>query len=132
MQQAAELKISDRILFVGWLKGDDLAHAYQASDLFVMPSVSEPFGIVPLESMINNTPVLISKQSGVAEVTRNVLKADFWDIDEMSNKILSVLAYESLNSQLIDFGREEVKEISWQKAARKCLNVYNKMLLKPT
>ncbi|PLX20690.1 4-alpha-glucanotransferase [Candidatus Parcubacteria bacterium] len=132
MRQAAELKISDRVLFIGWLKGDDQAHAYQISDLFVMPSVSEPFGLVPLEAMINNTPVLISKQSGVAEVTRNVLKADFWDTDEMANKILSVLAYSSLNSQLINYGREEVKNINWGKAARKCLGIYNKMILNPT
>ena len=132
MRMAAELGISDRVLFVGWLKGNDLAHAYQAADLFVMPSVSEPFGIVPLEAMINNTPVLISKQSGVAEVTRNVLKVDFWDVDEMANKVLSVLAYDSLNNQLIQTGREEVRDINWQKAAHKCLNIYNKLLLNPT
>lgn len=132
MRQAAQLRISDRVLFIGWLNSTDQAHAYQIADLFVMPSVSEPFGLVPLESMINNTPVLISKQSGVAEVTTNVLKADFWDIDEMANKILSVLAYNSLNNQLIHYGRNEVKEINWQKAARKCLNIYNKMILNPT
>lgn len=131
MHMAADLKIADRILFVGWLKGDDLAHAYQASDLFVMPSVSEPFGIVPLEAMINNTPVLISKQSGVAEVTTNVLKADFWDVDEMANKILSVIAYDSLSNQLIRYGREEVRHINWQKAAQKCLGIYNKLLTNP-
>ena len=132
MRQAAELQIADRVLFIGWLNGEDQAHAYQIADLFVMPSVSEPFGLVPLEAMINNTPVLMSKQSGVAEVTTNVLKADFWDIDEMANKILSVLAYDSLNNQLIHTGREEVKEINWQKAAVKCLNIYNKMILNPT
>ncbi|MDO8492678.1 MAG: glycosyltransferase family 4 protein, partial [bacterium] len=90
MQEAAYYKIADKVLFTGFLRGDDLAESYDIADLYVMPSVSEPFGITPLESMRVGTPVIISKQSGVSEVVHHALKVDFWDTEEMANKILSV------------------------------------------
>ena len=128
MRQAADLRISDKILFAGWLRGEELAQAYQAADLYVMPSVSEPFGLTPLEAMINNTPVIVSKQSGVSEVAKNILKVDFWDIDEMANKIFSVLAYDSLHECLRVNGRAEVKELGWLQPAKKCLNLYQRLI----
>lgn len=131
MHRAAELRISDKIFFAGWLKGEELTQAYQASDLFVMPSVSEPFGLTPLESMLNNTPVIVSKQSGVSEVSDNMLKVDFWDVDELANKMVAVLRHDSLYKHLQFNGREEVKKLSWIGPAQKCLNLYNNLLYNP-
>jgi len=93
-----------------------------------MPSVSDPFGISALEAMENNTPVLVSKQSGVTEVVNHCLKVDFWDINEMTNKIVSVLKYPELRDTLVENGSRDLEKINWQESARKCVNVYNKVL----
>lgn len=123
IRQVAELGISDRVLFAGFLKGHkDL---YAAADLYVMPSISEPFGLTALEAMASGTPVLISKQSGVSETAANVLKVDFWDIDEMANEILSVLEYGSLCACLSENGYREVQKITWREASEKCLRYYH-------
>jgi glycosyltransferase involved in cell wall biosynthesis len=127
VNRAAELGIGNKILFTGHLTGEDIDKAYQMADLYVMPSVSEPFGITPLESLRNNTPVLISKQSGVSEVLPNSLKVDFWDIDEMTNKIAGVLAYNSMRSILTENGQADLSKMSWNNAADKCLNVYSNL-----
>jgi len=124
IDKAADLGIAKNVLFTGHLKGDDVDKAYQMADLYVMPSVSEPFGITPLEALRNNTPVLISKTSGVSEVLTNALKVDFWDIDEMTNKIVSVLHYDNLNSCLVEHGFTDVQKITWDNAAEKCVNLY--------
>jgi glycosyltransferase involved in cell wall biosynthesis len=128
IEKAAELGIAKNVLFTGFLKGEDIDKAYQMADLYVMPSVSEPFGITPLEAMRNNTPVLISKQSGVSEVINHCLKVDFWDINEMANKMLSVLNYDALQKSLIDNAIEEVKQFNWKNPAKKCLDIYNDVL----
>jgi len=128
MRRVAELGISDKVIFAGFLRGEELNSIYRASDLFILPSVSEPFGITPLESIINGTPVLISKQSGVSEVLSNALKVDFWDIDEMVNKILAVLNHESLKETLLKNSQEEVFEMSWRKPAKKCLEIYKNLV----
>jgi glycogen synthase len=125
IEKAAELGIAKNVLFTGHLRGEDVDKAYQMADLYVMPSVSEPFGITPLEALKNNTPVLISKTSGVSEVLTNALKVDFWDIDEMTNKIVSAVSYSSLNSSLVENGNNEIKNITWDAAAEKCIEVYN-------
>ena len=125
INRAAELGIADKVLFTGFLSGADIDRAYKMADLYVMPSISEPFGITPLESMRNGTPVLISKQSGVSEVINNCLKVDFWDIDEMTNKILAVLRYPALKTCLSDDGAREVSKFSWDIPAEKCLAVYS-------
>ncbi|MEA1926092.1 MAG: glycosyltransferase family 4 protein [Patescibacteria group bacterium] len=122
----AKLGISDKVLFTGWLKGAELIEVYRAADLLVMPSVSEPFGLIPLESMMNGTPALISKQSGVSEAISHVLKVDFWDTDEITNKILAVLKNDSLQEHLSNEGEQEVKKINWHEAAKSCISVYNK------
>lgn len=126
--EAAELGISDRVLFAGFLRGEELNKVYRMADLFVMPSVSEPFGITALESVVNGTPVLVSKQSGVKEVLTHVLTADFWDTDEMANKILAVLNYKSLELTLKENSIEQVKNLSWQETARKCIDIYRQIL----
>ena len=128
INKVAELGIADKFIFTGFLRGKDVHRAYKMADLFVMPSVSEPFGIVPLESMMHGTPVLISKQSGVSEVLSHCLKADFWDINEMANKIVSVLKYDELKRTLQENGVHEVGKMSWDTPAEKCVNVYNNLL----
>jgi len=126
--EAASLGISDRVMFVGFLRGDDLNAAYRAADLFVMPSVSEPFGITPLESIIAGAPVLISKQSGVSEVITHALKTDFWDTEDMANKILGVVSHQSLWETLWGNSREEIKKINWDVASEKCVRYYEKII----
>ena len=130
IEKAAELGIGDKILFTGFLRGKDVDKAYQMADLYVMPSVSEPFGITPLESLNNNVPVLISKQSGVSEVLHHCLKVDFWDIDEMASKIISVLDNDILWKSLRKNGAKEVSKFSWNEPASKCVNVYDNLMVK--
>jgi glycosyltransferase involved in cell wall biosynthesis len=98
------------------------------ADLYVMPSVSEPFGITPLEALKHNVPVLISKQSGIAEVLIHALKVDFWDIDQMANKIAAVLKFPLLRRTLREAGHREVREFCWEDAAAKIKGIYEKIL----
>ena len=118
------MQILDKVVFTGFLRGPDKQRIYQAADLYILPSVSEPFGITPLEAIANKTPVLVSKQSGVSEVIRNALKVDFWDIDEMANKMLAVLKHKPLQTDLIKESSKELPNINWANSAEKCLNVY--------
>ncbi len=126
IELAAELGIAHKVLFTGFLRGNDVKRVYRMADLYIMPSVSEPFGITPLEALANDVPVIISKQSGVAEVLTHALKVDFWDIDEMANKIVAVLRHPPLHMTLRDHGSIEVRRFSWKHAAANCLAVYRK------
>jgi glycosyltransferase involved in cell wall biosynthesis len=128
IELAADLGIGSKILFTGFLRGDDVKKIYRMADLFVMPSVSEPFGLVPLEALENDVPVIISKQSGVSEVLTHALKVDFWDIDEMANKIIAVLKYPPLKITLTNYGNCEVRKIRWTDSAKKCVSIYEQML----
>ena len=128
MNEVSSLGIGDKVIFTGWLRGDDLNALYQAADLYVMPSVSEPFGIIPLESIVNGTPVIVSKQTGVSEVLTHALKVDFWDIDEMANKILGVLQNKALETTLKEESYKEVKKLNWKSAAKKVTDIYKKFL----
>jgi len=94
------------------------------ADLYVMPSVSEPFGIAPPEAMSHDVPVIISKQSGVSEVLTHALKVDFWDINEMANKIIAVLRHPPLATTLREHGNFEIKRMSWTDAAKQCVQIY--------
>jgi glycosyltransferase involved in cell wall biosynthesis len=96
------------------------------ADLYVMPSVSEPFGITALEAMMNNTPIIVSKQSGVSEVISHCFKVDFWDIDKMADRIIGILQYPELHETLQHNGAEDVTRLSWKDSARKCIEVYAK------
>ncbi len=129
IEKAAEFGIADKVLFAGFLRGKEIDKAYQMADLYIMPSVSEPFGITPLESMRNNTPVLISKQSGVSEVINHCLKVDFWDIDEIVNKMIGVLKHRELSEELKHHGSLEVKKFNWNVPAKKCINIYKKLVV---
>ncbi len=128
IRQASELGISDKVLFPGFIRGEELHGLYRSADLFVMPSVSEPFGLTPLESLINGTPVLLSKQSGVSEVLTHALKVDFWDTKEMANKILTTLNHDCLKDCLTENGKAEVDKITWDSAADKCLKIYQSLI----
>ena len=129
IEMAAGMGIGHKVLFTGFLRGDDVDRVFRMADLFVMPSVSEPFGLVPLEALRNDVPVIISKQSGVAEVLHHVLKVDFWDIDEMANKIIAVLRHQPLQATLREHGNFEVRKLSWTEAARRCNEVYESMMV---
>lgn len=126
IEMAAEMGIGQKVLFTGFLRGNDVKKIFRMADLYVMPSVSEPFGIAPLEALSNDVPVLISKQSGVAEVLTHALKVDFWDIDEMANKIVAVLRHPPLQRTLRQHGSFEVRRFSWSDSAAKCIEVYRK------
>ena len=124
IRRVAKLGISDRFHFTGFLRGDDVKKMFAYSDVYVMPSVSEPFGISPLEAMRSNVPTIISKQSGVAEVLKFAIKVDFWDIDAMADAIYGLLAYPALSGMSVRCGMEEVNALKWEKAAFKMKEVY--------
>jgi len=128
MQQVGEMGLSQHVIFAGALWYEERDRMYQSVDLVVMPSVSEPFGLVPLEAMLHRTPSLISKQSGVAEVVTHVLKVDFWDTDQMANMILATLRYPVMHRQLVNEGRREIEKLSWRRAADKVMSLYNGLL----
>ncbi|MGF1634266.1 MAG: glycosyltransferase [Phycisphaerae bacterium] len=122
--QAAEMGIGHKVLFTGFLRGPDVDRVFRMADLYVMPSVSEPFGIAPLEAMGNDVPVLISKQSGVSEVIKHALKVDFWNTTEMADKIVAVLRHPPLASTLKQHGAMEVRKLDWATAAQQCEEIY--------
>jgi glycosyltransferase involved in cell wall biosynthesis len=124
IEEAAHLGIGHRVLFTGFLRGPDVDRIFRMADCYVMPSVSEPFGIAPLEAMRNDVPVIISRQSGVSEVLTHALKVDFWDIDEMANKIVAVLRHPPLSQTLREHGSFELRKLTWDGAAEKCLQSY--------
>ena len=129
IEMAANLGIGHKVLFTGFLRGNDISRVFRIADLYVMPSVSEPFGIAPLEAMSHDVPVLISKSSGVSEVLVHALKVDFWDVEEMANKIVAVLRHPPLQRTLQNNGRFEVRALTWDGAASRCLQIYDRILL---
>ncbi|MBA7687607.1 D-inositol-3-phosphate glycosyltransferase [subsurface metagenome] len=129
VEMAAELGIGHKVLFTGFLRGEDVQKIYKMADLYVMPSVSEPFGIAPLEALDNDVPVIISKQSGVSEVLTHALKVDFWDVDEIANKIIAVLKYPPLEMMLRNYGNFEVRKLRWKDSAAKCAKIYEETLV---
>ena len=124
IEQAADEGIGHRVLFTGFLRRADVHRVFQMADVYVMPSVSEPFGIAPLEAIRHDVPVVISKTSGVAEVLMHALKVDFWDTDEIANKIIAVLRHPPLSSTLREQADLEVRRLTWDGAAAKCRQVY--------
>ena len=128
IEMSFDLGISDNVVFTGGLSHDQVDKAYSKADLFVMPSVSEPFGLTPLEAMKNGTPVLISKQSGVSEVIKNCLKVDFWNINDMASKILSILYNDTLSESLSSNGYRDLNQLTWSRQADKVLEVYQNIL----
>ena len=129
IERCARLGLARNMHFTGFLRGDDVKRMYAMADCYVMPSVSEPFGISPLEAMANDVPVIVSKQSGVSELVRHALKVDFWDIDALADKILAVLRHDGLGRSLAEEGRREVRELAWDRPAQLVRQVYAEVAL---
>lgn len=126
--RVAELGISDNFHFTGFLKGNDVYQMLRMTDVFVMPSVSEPFGIVPLEAMQFNVPVIISNQSGVSEIIENAIKIDFWDTYALADAIYGILNYNALATHFKQEGKHEVEHLQWINSAREVTNLYKSVL----
>lgn len=128
IRYAARLGISDRFHFTGFLRGKDVQKMFALSDVYVMPSVSEPFGISPLEAMRSNVPSIISRQSGAAEVLKYAFKVDFWDVDAMADQIYALVKYPALAKFASVHGYEEVDTLKWNNAAAQIKEVYESVL----
>lgn len=126
LELAAYLGIARNVLFTGFQRGKRWRDAYAVADLFVMPSISEPFGLTALESIAYGTPVLITRQSGVSEVLSNALKVDFWDIEKMANQIVAVIQNDSLRDELFANSYHEFEKLSWDDSAEKLLGIYHR------
>lgn len=128
LELAAELGIGPNVLFTDFQRGKRLRDAFGIGDLFVLPSVSEPFGLTPLEAIGYGTPALVSKQSGISEVLHNCLKVDFWDVDEMANQITSVMQNDALRDELLANSRREYDRLSWDTVSDKVVGIYQSHL----
>jgi len=128
VRRVAELGLGTKFHFTGFLKGLDVDRMFLMSDVYVMPSISEPFGISPLEAMRAHVPVVISNQSGCAEILQYAMKVDFWDIDAMANAIYGLLHYKPLHKLFSEKGAEEVNNLKWENAALNNLKIYKKAL----
>ncbi|MGN1046828.1 MAG: glycosyltransferase family 4 protein [Candidatus Cryptobacteroides sp.] len=128
IRHVARLGISDRFHFTGFLRGQEVQKMFALSDVYVMPSISEPFGISPLEAMQTNVPSIISKQSGCAEILKYALKVDFWDVDAMSDAIYGLLQYPAISALAARCGYDEVNSLKWTAASAKVKKVYESVL----
>ncbi|MBU6389684.1 glycosyltransferase family 4 protein [Patescibacteria group bacterium] len=128
IEEAARLGLTGKILFSTFLRGKDVDRAYQLADLFVMPSVSEPFGIVALEALQNGTPALVSKQSGVIEVCPHLVQVDFWDIDAMRNAVLDTLYNPGYTAAVREYAKHDLPKLSWHNSAERMREVYEDVL----
>jgi glycosyltransferase involved in cell wall biosynthesis len=123
-----ELGVEAAFEFPGFVRGAEVEHLFSTADVYVMPSVSEPFGISALEAMSYETPVILSRQSGASEVLRHALKVDFWDINKLAAQIIAVLSYPELRHSIVEMAREEVRRVHWEAAAAKVRQVYQRAL----
>ena len=130
VRRVAKLGIADRFHFTGFLKGDEVRQMFALSDVYVMPSISEPFGISPLEAMKSNVPVIVSKQSGVAEILKYAIKIDYWDVDALADAIYGLIQYPALSEIFMTKGQEEVTNLKWDSAATKVIKVYQNVMTK--
>jgi glycogen(starch) synthase len=128
ISRVAALRIGDRFHFTGFLKGDHVYQLYSLSDVYVMPSVSEPFGISPLEALQSNVPVIISRQSGVSEILKHAIKIDFWDIHAMADAIYGILSYDGLYKMFSKYAKEEVDSLKWENTAFNVKQIYESLV----
>ncbi|MCP4677945.1 MAG: glycosyltransferase family 4 protein [Deltaproteobacteria bacterium] len=127
IERVAELKLGRKFHFTGFLAGAEVDRMYSESDVYVMPSVSEPFGISPLEAMYHDVPVIISRQSGVSEILKHALKVNFWDVDDLADKILAMLSHGPLRQEMLEQGSREIERIQWSNAATRLTEVYGRI-----
>ncbi|MCX8163604.1 MAG: glycosyltransferase family 4 protein, partial [Candidatus Micrarchaeota archaeon] len=125
---AFELGIEKNVKFLGYITDEEQKKIYACSDVYVMPSVAEPFGLVALEAIASGTPVIISKNSGVSEILKSALKVDFWDIDGMAKKIIACLRYEPLKKEIVYHSLKEIEPYTWEKTAKETEAVYKELL----
>ncbi len=128
IERAAKLGIGANVHFTGFLKGEEVERMYAMADLYVMPSVSEPFGISSLEAMALDIPVIVSRQSGAAEVLSGALKVDFWDVEDLAGKIIALLTMPSLRASLLEEGRGEVRRMRWEERGRSLREIYQELV----
>jgi glycogen synthase len=128
IERVAFMGMANKFIFTGFFNREQAEKLFSMADVFVMPSVSEPFGVVPYEAQLKKTPTIISKQSGIAEVLNHTLKVDFWDVDSIANKILALLYYAPLHQTMIHNGYHEAKCAVWDIPATKCLNIYRELV----
>ena len=128
IHRACELGLQDAIVFTGKVQGKEVTHLYRQADCFVMPSVSEPFGLVALEAIAQGTPVVLSKQSGVGEVVGHAFKVDFWDTDKMADCVLTILREEPLAAQLKSEAPRVLQTLTWQNQADHVKSIYRDLM----
>lgn len=128
IELSCHMGMGRKILFTGYLSETEAKEIYKMADIYIMPSVSEPFGVTALEAMASGVPTIVSKSSGVSEVANNCFKVDFWDIDEMANKIISCLKYSSLSKCMSENCITDVKRLSWDKQAERCVDYYSHLM----
>jgi glycosyltransferase involved in cell wall biosynthesis len=127
VDKAVDLGIGNQVIFTGRLSEEEVKHLYGIASVYVMPSVSEPFGITALEAISAGTPTIVSKTAGVSEAFQNCLRVDFWDTDEMANQIISLLRYEPLRKTLSRYGRNEIELFTWEQVAQRTIDVYREV-----
>jgi glycosyltransferase involved in cell wall biosynthesis len=127
VDRVAQLKLSTRFHFTGFLKGDQVGQVWSVTDVYIMPSVSEPFGITPLEAIQAGVPVIVSNQSGVAEVMDHAVKVDFWDTTALANAIISILKHKGLSESLKVNARKEINMLTWKRAATQLTQLYHEL-----
>lgn len=128
--RAAELNIAEQTLFTGFVRGTALRQVYELADMFVMSSISEPFGITALEAAAHGTPTIITKQSGVSEVLTHSLKYDYWDVDKLADMMVNVASSNGLRTTLADNALKQLDDLSWDKMAERCLSIYQNVALR--
>lgn len=128
ISRVAEYRMHDRFHFTGFLKGIDVERMYALSDIYVMPSVSEPFGISPFEALLYDVPTIISKQSGVAEILKDALKVDFWDVNKLAELIIKLIENDEFAKEVAEKSKENIKYIGWETAGAKLANIYQNLV----
>lgn len=128
IELAADMGLGKYFHYTGFLKQDQIKRLYNMTDVYIMPSVSEPFGLSTLEAMAHGVPVIVSKQSGVSEVVENCIKVDFWNVDDLADRIIRVLQDKQLHSHLAENGSKEARQISWFKTGEKLQSLYSKLI----
>jgi glycosyltransferase involved in cell wall biosynthesis len=128
IDQSVEIGIANKVIFTGKLTEEEVKHIYKIASIYVMPSVSEPFGITALEAISAGTPTIVSKASGVSETFQNCFKVDYWDIDETANKIIALLRYPPLRQTMVENGTHEIKLFTWDRVAERTLAQYHSVV----